>query len=210
MKLIDLSRPLVDGAPAFPGDPQLAITEHGRIATHDCNISQVVMGTHQGTHLDAMYHIFDDGRTVDQMPLEWFYGPARCLRIPKQPNELITEHDLRQSEQFLMQDAKIILNTGWHHQFGKQHFFTDYPSLTVEAARYLAGRRLRLLGFDMPSAGQQWMELHRILLAKEVEMVLVEALANLDALPESFTFFGFPLNFQGRDGSPIRAVALCP
>ncbi|MBM3853566.1 MAG: hypothetical protein FJ399_10470 [Verrucomicrobia bacterium] len=35
-------------------------------------------------------------------------------------------------------------------------------------------------------------------------------IANLDALPDAFTFAGFPLNFAGRDGSPIRAVAICP
>ncbi|MGA2206373.1 MAG: hypothetical protein ABSG10_06550 [Terracidiphilus sp.] len=30
---------------------------------------------------------------------------------------------------------------------------------------------------------------------------------NLDALPESFLFIGFPLRIEGGDGSPIRAVA---
>ncbi|HOW63923.1 MAG TPA: cyclase family protein [Candidatus Paceibacterota bacterium] len=209
MKLIDLSHPLLDGAPAFPGDPILTVTQCGRLATHDCNTAQILMGTHQGTHLDAMFHCFDDGRALDRMPLDWFYGPARCLRIPKQPNELITEQDLRRHESFLTRDSKIILNTGWHYQFGKSCFYTDQPSLTVEAARYLAARGLRLLGMDMPSPAQQWVEPHRILLSQEVEMVLVEALANLDALPAEFTFIGFPLNFQGCDGSPIRAVALC-
>ncbi len=38
---------------------------------------------------------------------------------------------------------------------------------------------------------------------------LVEGLANLDKLPAEFTFVGFPLNLTGRDGSPIRAVAVC-
>ena len=80
----------------------------------------------------------------------------------------------------------------------------------MEAGRYLASRRIRLLGMALPTPGRQWLELHHILLAKDVEMVLVEALANLDALPDEFTFIGFPLNFKGRDGSPIRAVALCP
>jgi kynurenine formamidase len=101
------------------------------------------------------------------------------------------------------------LNTGWHHQFGTQRFFESFPSLTVDAARYLAARQIRLLGLDMPTPGKQWLDIHHILLAKEVEMVLVEALANLDSLPDAFTFVGFPLNFAGRDGSPIRAVAVC-
>src|SRR6516225_5986048 len=98
MRLIDLSHPLVDRAPAFPNDPKPAIIEFGRIATHKYNISQVLMGTHQGTHLDAMFHFFDSGRTLDQMPLDWFYGRARLLRIPKSANEEITVEDLRAHE----------------------------------------------------------------------------------------------------------------
>jgi kynurenine formamidase len=30
-----------------------------------------------------MYHFIDDGKTIDQMPLEWFYGEAHLLKIPK-------------------------------------------------------------------------------------------------------------------------------
>jgi kynurenine formamidase len=41
-----------------------------------------------------------------------------------------------------------------------------------------------------------------------VEVVIVEGLTNLEKLPERFTFAGFPLNIEGRDGSPIRAVAI--
>lgn len=209
MRLVDLSHPLIDRAAAFPNDPKLAVIEFGRIATHKYNISQIVMGTHQGTHLDAMFHFFDDGRTLDQMPLEWFYGPARMLKIPKPLNGEITPDDLQPYEEHLKPGAKIILNTGWHRQFGSQQFFEGFPSLSLAAARYLATRRIRLLGMDMPTPGKEWLELHHILLAKETEIVVVESLANLDSLPDQFTFVGFPLNFKGRDGSPIRAVAIC-
>ena len=209
MRLVDLSHPLVDRAPAFPNDPKLAVIEFGRIATHQYNITQLVMGTHQGTHLDAMFHFFDDGRTLDQMPLDWFYGPARRLQIPKPPDGEITREDLEPYEKFLTPDAKILLSTGWETHFGTQKFFEHFPSLTLDAARYLASRRIRLLGMDIPTPGKQWLELHHILLAKDVEIVVVESLANLDALPNEFIFIGFPLNIKGRDGSPIRAVALC-
>ena len=123
MPLVDLSHPLVHGQQTFPSDPKLSIVPHGTTATLRYNISQVVMSTHQGTHLDAMYHFVDDGKTLDQMPLDWF-------------------------------------------------------------------------------------EVHHILLAKDAEIVVVESLAHLDQIPDAITFIGFPLNFAGRDGSPIRAVAM--
>ena len=208
MKLIDLSHPLVHGQAAFPGDPSLLVLPRATVATAHFNTTQVTIGSHHGTHLDAMYHFLEEGKTLDQMPLEWFYGPARVLRVPKPAREQITPEDLRPFEPYLRPEAKVVLATGWHRRFGEADFFTDFPSLTVEAARYVASRRIRLLGMDMPSPSKQWLEVHHVLLAREVEIVLVEALANLDNVPDEFTFIGFPLNFLGRDGSPIRAVAL--
>lgn len=208
MKLIDLSHPLIHGQPNFPWDPKLSIIPHGTTKTLRYNMTQISMATHQGTHLDAMSHFLDDGKTLDQMPLDWFYGAARILRIPKKAREEITAEDFKPFEKHLTAGAKIIYETGWHRQFGAENFFGDFPSLTQDAARYLASKKIRLLGMDTPTPGRDWYEVHHILLAKEVEMVIVEGLTHLDQLPDTFTFVGFPLNFAGRDGSPIRAVAL--
>ena len=208
MSLVDLSYPLEHGQPTFPSDPKLSIVPHGTTATLRYNISQVVMSTHQGTHLDAMYHFVDGGRTLDQMPIDWFYGPATVLRIPKAPREEITPADFQPYEHLLVPGAKIIYETGWQAHFGRDDFFTDFPSLTMDAARYLVERRIRLLGMDTPTPSREWYEVHHILLAKEAEIVIVESIANLALVPDQITFMGFPLNFKGRDGSPIRAVAL--
>jgi len=205
MKLIDLSHPLRHGQDTFPMDPKLSIVVHSTTKTLKYNITQVSMSTHQGTHLDAMYHFIDDGKTLDQMPLDWFYGPARVLRIPKQAGEEITTQDFQPFEEHLVPGAKIIYETGWHRQFGAENFFTEFPSLTQDAARYLASKQIRMLGMDTPTPGNDWYEVHHILLGAEI--VIVESLANLDQTPDEFTFVGFPLNFKGRDGSPIRAVA---
>ena len=208
MKFIDLTHPLVHGQQTFPSDPKLSIIPHGTVETMKYNISQISMASHQGTHLDAMFHFIEDGRTIDRMPLEWFYGPACVLRIPKKPREEITVADFEPFEQLLTPDARIIYETGWHREFGRPHFFTDFPSLTQEAARYLVARKIRLLGMDTPTPSRDWYEVHHILLELPAEVVIVESLARLDQLPDRFTFIGFPLLFQGRDGSPIRAVGL--
>jgi kynurenine formamidase len=206
MKLIDISHPLEHGQPNFPSDPKLSIIPHGTVETMKYNISQICMSSHQGTHLDAMFHFIDNGKTIDQMPLDWFYGPATILRIPKNRGDEIDVNDFLPYEHQLLPGAKIIYETGWHRHFGKEYFFTDFPSLTIRAAAYLAQKDIRLLGMDTPTPGKDWYEIHHILLAKEI--VLVEALNNLDKVPDSILFIGFPLNFRGRDGSPVRAVAL--
>jgi kynurenine formamidase len=207
MQLIDLSHPLEHGQQTFPNDPKLSIIPHGNTKTLRYNISQISIGSHQGTHLDAMYHFLDDGKTIDQMPLEWFYGPVHLLRISKEANEEITVEDFLPFENLIVPGARIIIETGWHQHFGKDYFFSDFPSLSQKAAKFLAERDIRMLGMDMPTPGKDWFELHHdILLPKEI--VIVESLANLDKVPDKFIFIGFPLNLKGRDGSPIRAVAL--
>jgi len=205
MKLIDLSHPLLHGQDTFPMDPKLSIVVHSTTKTLKYNITQVSMSSHQGTHLDAMYHFLDDGKTLDQMPLDWFYGPARLLRIPKNAGEEVTAADFLPHEEYLVPGAKIIYETGWHRNFGAENFFSEFPSLTLEAGRYLASKKIQMLGMDTPTPGNDWYEIHHILLGAEI--TIVESLANLDQAPDEFTFIGFPLNIKGRDGSPIRAVA---
>jgi kynurenine formamidase len=210
--LVDLSHPLEHGQRNFPGDPPLRVVVHNTIAAIGYNVTQISMSTHQGTHLDVPFHFFDDGRTVDQMPLEQFYGPAVLIDLApgsslpaKSP---ITLAMLRPYEDRFQPGAKVLYRTGWDRMFGRPEFFTDGPTLTVEAAQWIAGQRIALLGMDTPTPSTEWRAVHWALLERGVEMVIVEGLTNLDRLPPRFTLVAFPLNIKGRDGSPIRAVAV--
>jgi len=208
MPFIDLSHPWKDGQPAFPGDPCLKIVPHATIEANRCNVSVLSLGSHHGTHLDALRHFDPVGLTLEAMPLDWFYGPATILRIPKQPREELTVEDFLPFEAILVPGAKIIYETGWHRMYGAENYFTDFPSLTQEAARYLADKGIRLLGMDTPTPGRDFYEVHHILQDKPAEIVIVESLTNLDQVPDEFVFIGFPLRIAGGDGSPIRAVAM--
>jgi kynurenine formamidase len=207
MKFIDLTHPMRTGQPSFPGDPVLEILPHATIEKQRCNVSRLAMGSHQGTHLDALYHFVPDGLRLDQMPLEWFFGPAEVLRIPKPAKADLTVEDFRPFEARLQPGARIIYETGWHRQYGQANYFSEFPSLTLEAATYLAGRRIRMLGMDTPTPSRDYYEVHHILQEKPAEILIVESLAHLDRVPDTFTFIGFPLRLEGGDGSPIRAVA---
>ncbi len=210
--LIDLSHPLEHGQPNFPFDPKITVLVHNTVASIGYNITQISMSTHQGTHLDVPYHFFDDGKTIDQMPLDRFYGPAALVDLApgsflpdKTP---ITCEMLEPHADKFQPGAKVIYRTGWDRTFGTPACFSDFPSLTLEAAQWIAHRRIGLLGMDTLTPSADWKEVHLTLLQKGVEIVIVEGLTNLESLPERFTFAGFPLKIQGRDGSPIRAVAI--
>jgi arylformamidase len=202
----------VDGQLSYPSDPELRVRPYRTLEANGVNVSSIAMGTHQGTHLDAPFHFFVDGTTLDQIPLESFYGPARLVDLAPggalEPKTPLTVDTFAEHAAAFEPGARVIFRTGWDRMFGRPEFFTDLPSLTLEAAEWIAGRRIALLGMDMPTPSKiAGRPCHYALLKKGVEIVIVEGLANLDKLPERFTFIGFPLNFKGRDGSPIRAVA---
>jgi arylformamidase len=211
-KLIDLSHPLEHGQPNFPFDPKITVLVHNTVASIGYNMTQISMATHQGTHLDVPYHFYDDGKTVDQVPLDRFYGPAALVDLApgtcltaKTP---ITAEMLQRHAAKFEPGAKVIYRTGWDRTFGTPECFSDFPTLTLDAAQWIAERRIGLLGMDTLTPSVEWKEVHLALLRKGVEIVIVEGLKNLEELPERFTFVGFPLNIKGRDGSPIRAVAI--
>ena len=212
MKIIDLSLPLEHGQLNFPWDPKISIISHNSVQSIGYNMTQISMATHQGTHLDAPFHFFDDGATVDQLSLERCIGPARCIDLAPgsnlAPNTPITTEMLEPHAAAFEPGARILYRTGWNHMFGRPEYFTHFPTLELDAARWIASRKVALLGMDTPTPSKQWLEVHHILLAKGVEIIIVEGLSNMAALPARFTFIGLPLNIKGSDGSPIRAVAV--
>jgi kynurenine formamidase len=170
------------------------------------------MSTHQGTHLDAPFHFYDDGKTLDQMSLDQFYGPAHLVDLAPggflEAKTPLTVDMFEEHADKFAPGAKVLYRTGWDRMFGTAEFFTDFPTLTLDAARWIAEQRIGLIGMDTPTPSTDWKECHHILLKKGVEIVIVEGLTHLEELDDTFTFIGFPLNIAGRDGSPIRAVAL--
>ena len=212
MRLIDLSHPLEHGQLNFPFDPKLSILVHNTVGSIGYNITQISMSTHQGTHLDAPFHFYDDGKTLDQMTLDQFYG--ECHLVDLAPGGHLDAKTPLTIEMFephtavFTEGAKIIYRTGWSRMFGQPEFFGEFPTLTLDAATWMAERKIGMIGMDTPTPSEDWLECHHILLKEGVEIVIVEGLTNLDQLPERFTFAGFPLNIKGRDGSPIRAVAI--
>ena len=212
MPLIDLSHPLEHGQLNFPFDPKISVVVHNTVESIGYNITEISMSTHQGTHLDAPFHFYNDGKTLDKMRLDQFYGSATLVDLA--PNGHLDAGTPLTIEMFephadkFVEGAKVIYRTGWDRMFGKPAFFSDFPTLTLEAAQWMADKRIGLIGMDTPTPSTDWLECHHILLKEGVEIVIVEGLTRLEQLPERFTFIGFPMNIKGRDGSPIRAVAV--
>src|SRR5262245_9898763 len=81
-KIYDVTVPLSADLPTFPGDPTIEVAFTARIADgRPYNVSQLRLGSHSGTHVDAPYHFLADGATVDQLPLEILIGKCRVVEM---------------------------------------------------------------------------------------------------------------------------------
>ena len=79
LRLVDLSLDIYDHAPTFGADPKTGVLPHMGIANMGYNVTQLIVSTHLGTHLDAPFHFFDDGCTVENLDVRRGFGPAWVL-----------------------------------------------------------------------------------------------------------------------------------
>jgi len=211
-QIIDLSHRLTPGMPVFPGDAPLAIevvdatTQSGRQPRSRLNSSRLNIGLHCGTHMDAPYHFFGDGDTIDQVLLEVCVGECVLSALDARPK---LEIDARHLEPFAAEMRgvpRVVVHTGWFRQWGSDAYFSDHPRLTRCAAELLVRCGVRLVGVDFPSVDQPPHEAHLELLGAGV--VILENLTNLDQIQQArFELVAVPLAIAGRDGSPVRALA---
>jgi len=208
-RIVDLSLDLYDKAPTFWPDPKTAVIPHLKIENLKYNITQLVVSTHLGTHLDAPFHFFDEGKTVDQLDLRRSLGPAWVLDFThKRSKDQITPKDLEPHAEKIKPGARLIIRTGWDKVYPEDRYFTDCPGVNPQACEYLAERKIATLAVDTPMVfGPGFVVVHHSLLRAEV--LIVEGLANLDQLTQQrVLFIAVPLKIKGRDGSPCRAIAV--
>ena len=205
--LIDLSLPVRDGAPSFPGDPRCSIVPFRTIPPDSLTLHTVTMGTHQGTHLDAPLHFIEGGRPVDQVALGQTIGEAILVDLRhKADRSTIEVSDLDGLD--LAPGDRLVYQLGWDQRLvDPASYFTDMPRLGLDTARWLATKRLGLVGMDAPTPNPDaFVEVHQVILGAGT--VMLEALANLDALrPGRFWLHAAPVRLENLDGAPVRAVA---
>lgn len=79
--------------------------------------------------------------------------------------------------------------------------------MTGDAAEFLVDRGITLIGVDFPSIDRPPFPAHEMLLGNDV--LILENLTNLDAVTGPvFQLSAIPLRIIGRDGSPVRAIAI--
>jgi kynurenine formamidase len=197
--LIDLSVPLNEQTPVYPGDPVPKIEPAGVLAKDGYNDHYISMGTHVGTHIDAPLHMLEDGLSLDKLPIEQFVGKGRMVKVTGTDFESVKSADVQEGD-------IVLFRTGMSDKYHEAVYFEEYPAMSEEVANYLVGVKVKMVGVDTCSVdNQDGFPIHKILLTGNV--LIIENLTNLGQLTgKDFKVYALPLNLQ-IDGSPARVVA---
>jgi arylformamidase len=202
--LIDITLPLTAGMPVYPGEPGPELTPRDEIARGDpANVSDLSLGTHTGTHVDAPRHFVQGAASVEAMSLDALCGPARVVRVTDPI--AIRRAELEQGG--LDGVVRVLFQTRNSELWEKRGFQKDFVYLESEAADLLLERGVRLVGIDYLSIEQfhsKEYPVHHKLLGAGV--VIVEGLDLRRVIPGDYDLFCLPLKLVGADGAPCRAV----
>jgi arylformamidase len=208
MRILDISLPIREGMVVWPGDASFQRRLALAIARGDvCNLSQVEMGVHAGTHVDAPRHFLDGAASIEQVDLSAFLGPCRVVAIENPV--AIDRGDLERLD--LAGVERLLFKTANSGLYDRPTFVESYIGLTPEAARYLATiESLRLVGVDYysiaPYNSEQAVAVHRAILGRSI--VTLEGINLRDVEPGGYELVALPLRIEGSDGSPVRAVLI--
>jgi len=189
---------------------------------------------HGGTHVDAPLHFARNGRTVEQIPLTEWIGPAVRIDATQQcsldRDYLLSVEDIKQWEKKygrIPAGAWVIMYTGIGTQFypdPKRVLGTDkkglpaipelsFPAFSRESAEFLTKERnIRGIAIDTPSidygkSKDFWV--HRVICG--ADKLGLENIANLDKLPaKGATLYVMPVPIKGGTGAPARVFAILP
>lgn len=213
MTPLDLTLTIENNLPMFPGSPKPQFILWSTIKKEGYNLELLFLSSHSGTHMDAPYHFIKNGKKIHEIPVSRFTRDATLIKLRKKANQAITKNDIIKFEKKqgeIPKDATIIFATGWQENLKSKNYFEKNPGLSVSAAKYLALKKINLVGIDSPSidlGNNAKFSVHHILSKNNI--LIVENLVNLKKIPKNhFKLVVLPLKLKDATGSPVRAIAL--
>lgn len=199
MKYVDLSVPINENTPIYPGDPKTSIKPAGVLDKDGYCDHYLSMGTHVGTHVDAPMHMIAGGKSLDQVPVDQFIGRGVYVDVTDGNFDAVKNADIQEGD-------IVLLRTGMSAKYQEPVYLEDYPAMSEEIANYLVQKKVKTVGVDTCSVdNKDGFPVHKNLLAGGV--LIIENLTNLGQLAgKTFRIFALPINLQ-IDGAPVRVIA---
>ncbi|MBX7234171.1 MAG: cyclase family protein [Caldilineales bacterium] len=158
MKIHDLSQPLNQECSFWPFYPPFEVKYFKRKSEHGVNAQYIQTSNHMGTHLDAPRHFVTAGKTIDELPLDWLYGPGVIVDLSDMLDELdiFGPEDIEKRVEVREGDI-LYIYTGWskYGQFGaspdEEKYIHRHPGPHYSICDWLLSKKIHLWGVDMVS-----------------------------------------------------------
>lgn len=220
MTFIDLTIPLAPGIghPMFRKSQVAPFHVH---AIHRRSNADISMAIHTATHIDAPYHFFPEGATIDRVPLDRLVGEGVLFRLESiaEPRHRFSVAELKEARRGAPVLERIaVLATGWSNRAfdDPARYFGEGPTLSADAARWLIDNGVKAVVLDCGTDAHepvpvpdQVLPVHHILLGQGVP--LVENCIDTVTIPHGpFTIYALPLRIHAESGAPARVIAQLP
>lgn len=205
MRIIDISIPFEEGMLKYPSLKPFERSWLRSFEQGDQNqVSYIQSPSHNGTHLDAPCHYIKGGKTMDDIPLERFYGACQVIEVPDCETKITREF----LEGISIEADKVIFKTS-NLKTRMEEFCEDYVYIDPEGAKYLVEQKVQFVGVDYTSVDAKVAPdkpTHVILLENEV--IIMECAYVKDVEPGVYQLIAFPLKVTGAEGCFCRAVLM--
>ncbi len=206
MTLYDISLTIAEDLPVWPGDPKIELKKISQIKDGEmANVTHISACVHIGTHVDAPDHFLGNGETVENLPLDLLVGAAAVVELPEVGQ--ISAAGLQKAS--IPEGTKRLLIKTPNSQIwadGVKEFKEDFIALEADAAAYLVGQGVEVVGVDYLSVAPfaNPAPTHRILL--EAGVLIIEGLDLSGVEAGEYTLLCLPLKIRGSDGAPARVL----
>jgi arylformamidase len=204
---IDISYPLGPDMLHVPIDP---IPPHLDWVSHpskgsDVAMFQLYINPHHGTHVDAPRHFFQDKPSIDEIPVDALMGKVRVIEIHDKESiksQELVKHDIREGERILFKTRNSAL-------YKSDKFIYDFVGVSIEAARYLAEKKISVVGLDYfaiasITSRDMLIEVHQIFLGRGI--LILETIDLSGVAPGLYELRCLPIAIVGGDAAPARAL----
>ena len=210
MKIHDISVPLENGMVVWPGLVPTRLTVHERIADGaPVNVTNLASCAHVGTHADAQYHHFQDGKTIEQVPLSRFVGKALVADFTA-VEWAIGAPDVTRVLDGTGQFSILVMKTRNSTELPTwERFSEEYVYIAPGGAEEIVRRGIQSVAFDhlaVEGFDASGGPTHKILLGADVTIIEGVDLRGIE--PGYYWFSAAPLRLHGSDGAPTRAYLI--
>jgi arylformamidase len=213
-RIVDLSHSIEAGLVTYPGLPAPEFGDHlTREASRahyapgtEFHIGRISMVGNTGTYVDTPFHRYPDGADLAATPLD------RMTELDGVVVDAVDEPtvEVKRFRGVSLRGRAVLVRTDWSQNWGSDEYFSGHPHLTVDAADFLVGEGVALVGIDslnIDGTKDGERPVHSTLLAAGIP--IVEHLCRLDELPAGgFRFHAAPPAIVGMGSFPVRAYAV--